>query len=221
VPFFSSTCRVCTCVPVSPSDIDARKIDLIPCSLTWIPCVLQICVRVRDNADLATMSVDGFITRLKEEIIAFRWFWCCIISYYLSVVDSLWFWRVFSDQLWVPRVTILVCMLGKVLKGCIFVIIITDVKLNTANSKKLSTSSDFRYCWTVSSPSLTTHINVDQNHFVLWFVVIGVENPWNRVKLQLQFGSWLIKQAQPFWQNQPKFASFWAILRVINSLFLY
>jgi len=74
-------------VPVSPSDIDARKIDLIPCCLTWIPCVLQICVRVRDNADLATMSVDGFITRLKEEIVAFRWFWCCIISYYLSVVD--------------------------------------------------------------------------------------------------------------------------------------
>ena len=59
-------------IPVSPSDIDARKIDLIPCCLTWIPCVLQICVRVRDNADLATMSVDGFITRLKEEIVAFR-----------------------------------------------------------------------------------------------------------------------------------------------------
>ncbi|XP_066324436.1 threonine--tRNA ligase, mitochondrial 1-like [Miscanthus floridulus] len=32
----------------------------------------NICVRVRDNADLATMSVDGFITRLKEEIVAFR-----------------------------------------------------------------------------------------------------------------------------------------------------
>lgn len=32
----------------------------------------NICVRVRDNADLATMSVDGFITRLREEIAAFK-----------------------------------------------------------------------------------------------------------------------------------------------------
>lgn len=32
----------------------------------------NICVRVRDNADLATTSVDGFITRLREEIAAFK-----------------------------------------------------------------------------------------------------------------------------------------------------
>ncbi|AQK63974.1 Threonine--tRNA ligase mitochondrial 1 [Zea mays] len=32
----------------------------------------NICVRVRDNADLVTTSVDGFITRLREEIAAFK-----------------------------------------------------------------------------------------------------------------------------------------------------
>ncbi|CAD6212928.1 unnamed protein product [Miscanthus lutarioriparius] len=32
----------------------------------------NVCVRVRDNADLATMSVDGLITRFREEIGAFR-----------------------------------------------------------------------------------------------------------------------------------------------------
>ncbi|ONM05683.1 Threonine--tRNA ligase mitochondrial 1 [Zea mays] len=32
----------------------------------------NVCVRVRDNADLATMSVDGLITRLREEIVAFK-----------------------------------------------------------------------------------------------------------------------------------------------------
>lgn len=32
----------------------------------------NICVRVRDNADLVTTSVDGFITRLRDEIAAFK-----------------------------------------------------------------------------------------------------------------------------------------------------
>ncbi|CAL4927221.1 unnamed protein product [Urochloa decumbens] len=32
----------------------------------------NVCVRVRDNADLATMSVDGLITRFREEIAAFK-----------------------------------------------------------------------------------------------------------------------------------------------------
>ncbi|CAD6205371.1 unnamed protein product [Miscanthus lutarioriparius] len=32
----------------------------------------NVCVRVRDNADLATMSVDSLITRFREEIGAFR-----------------------------------------------------------------------------------------------------------------------------------------------------
>lgn len=32
----------------------------------------NVCVRVRDKADLATMSVDSLITRLREEIVAFR-----------------------------------------------------------------------------------------------------------------------------------------------------
>ncbi|KAF8751960.1 hypothetical protein HU200_012020 [Digitaria exilis] len=32
----------------------------------------NVCVRVRDSADLATMSIDGIITRFREEIAAFR-----------------------------------------------------------------------------------------------------------------------------------------------------
>ncbi|CAN6299050.1 unnamed protein product [Urochloa humidicola] len=32
----------------------------------------NVCVRVRDSADLATMSVDGLITRFREEIAAFK-----------------------------------------------------------------------------------------------------------------------------------------------------
>jgi threonyl-tRNA synthetase len=32
----------------------------------------NVCVRVRDSANLSTMSVDGIITRLREEIAAFK-----------------------------------------------------------------------------------------------------------------------------------------------------
>jgi hypothetical protein len=34
--------------------------------------LLQVSVRVRDGADHATMSIDAFMTRLREEVAAFK-----------------------------------------------------------------------------------------------------------------------------------------------------
>jgi hypothetical protein len=38
----------------------------------WLAYVSQVCVRVRGRDDLTTMSLDGLITRFREEIAAFQ-----------------------------------------------------------------------------------------------------------------------------------------------------
>ena len=92
-------CTICIILyEYQSSDIDASILAGSCEIITWLPCVLQVCVRVRDSANLSTMSVDGIITRLREEIAAFKWEWCSM-NFFPPVIDSICdFGGVCSDE---------------------------------------------------------------------------------------------------------------------------